>query len=62
MPNYCSNNLRITGESKEVVRFHNAITAGELKEWEQFSILDNLFPTPNELTKTHSRRRNSHQS
>lgn len=54
MPNYCSNNLRITGASKEVVRFYNAITAGELKEWEQFRILDNLFPTPKELTETPS--------
>lgn len=46
MPNYCTNNLTVTGDAKEIKRFHEAITAGELQAHEHFRILDNLFPTP----------------
>ena len=52
MPNYCTNNLTVTGDAKEIKRFHEAITAGELQEHENFRILDNLFPTPKELKET----------
>ena len=52
MPNYCTNNLTVTGDAKEIKRFHEAITAGELQEHEHFRILDNLFPTPKELKDT----------
>ena len=52
MPNYCTNNLTVTGDAKEIKRFHEAITAGELQDHEDFRILDNLFPTPKELSET----------
>lgn len=52
MPNYCTNNLTVTGDAKEIKRFHEAITAGELQEHENFRILDNLFPTPQQLRDT----------
>jgi hypothetical protein len=52
MPNYCTNNLTVTGDAKEIKRFHEAITAGELQAHENFRILDNLFPTPKELKDT----------
>ena len=52
MPNLCTNNLLVTGDEKEVKRFHNAITKGEMKDYEQFRILDNLLPTPKELQDT----------
>lgn len=52
MPNLCTNNLLVTGDEKEVKRFHDAITKGEMKDYEQFRILDNLLPTPKELQDT----------
>jgi hypothetical protein len=52
MPNLCTNNLRVTGDEKEVMRFHDAITKGEMEGHEQFRILDNLLPTPEELRNT----------
>ena len=52
MPNYCTNNLHVGGDAKEIKRFHEAITAGERQDHEQFRILDNLFPTPQELRET----------
>jgi hypothetical protein len=52
MPNYCTNKLRVSGEISEVKRFRDAITKGEMKEYEQFRILDNLLPTPEELSNT----------
>lgn len=52
MPNLCTNNLRVTGDDKEVMRFHDAITKGEMEDHEQFRILDNLLPTPEELRNT----------
>ena len=52
MPNYCTNNLTVTCYAKEIKRFHEAITAGELQAHEHFRILDNLFPTPKELKDT----------
>ena len=52
MPNLCTNNLLVTGDQKEVKRFHDAITKGEMKDYEQFRILDNLLPTPKELQDT----------
>jgi hypothetical protein len=52
MPNHCTNYLQITGDDKEVMRFHDAIIKGEIQEHEQFRILDNLFPTPEELKNT----------
>jgi hypothetical protein len=52
MPNLCSNYLQVTGDDKEVMRFHDAITKGEMKDYEQFRILDNLLPTPKELQDT----------
>jgi len=52
MPNYCTNNLTVTGDAKEIKRFHEAITAGDLQAHENFRILDNLFPTPKELKDT----------
>ena len=52
MPNYCTNNLTVTGDAKEIKRLHEAITAGELQAHEHFRILDNLFPTPKELKDT----------
>jgi hypothetical protein len=48
------NELLITGDEKEVKRFHDAITQGELQDHEQFRILDNLLPTPEELQNTPS--------
>ena len=52
MPNHCTNHLTVSGDAKEIKRFHEAITAGERQEYEQFRILDNLFPTPQELNNT----------
>jgi hypothetical protein len=52
MPNLCSNYLQVTGDDKEVMRFYDAITKGEMKDYEQFRILDNLLPTPKELQDT----------
>jgi len=52
MPNLCSNYLQVTGDDKEVMRFHDAITKGEMQDYEQFRILDNLLPTPKELQDT----------
>ena len=55
MPNYCTNNLTVTGDAKEIKRFHEAIIkneSGDRKDYDQFSILDNLFPTPTELRET----------
>ena len=52
MPNLCSNYLQVTGDDKEVMRFHDAITKGEMQDYEQFRILDNLLPTPEELQNT----------
>jgi hypothetical protein len=52
MPNYCTNKLRVSGETSEVKRFRDAITKGEMKEYEQFHILDNLLPIPEELKNT----------
>jgi len=48
MPNYCTNNLHVSGDAKEIKRFHEAIIKNEdeRKEHDQFSILDNLLPTP----------------
>ena len=46
MPNYCTNNLHVSGDATEVKRFHEAIIKGERKEYNQFSILDNLLPSP----------------
>jgi hypothetical protein len=54
MPNYCTNNLTVTGDAKEIKRFHEAIIkneSGDRKDYDQFSILDNLFPTPKELSE-----------
>ena len=57
MPNYCTNYLKVSGDAKEIKRFHEAIikTGDDLAPSEmhnQFSILGNLFPTPTELTET----------
>ena len=52
MPNHCTNYLTVSGDVKEIKRFHEAITAGEQQDHEQFRILDNLFPTPQELRNT----------
>jgi len=52
MPNHCINYLTVSGDAKEIKRFHEAITAGELQDHEQFRILDNLLPTPQELCNT----------
>ena len=52
MPNHCTNYLTVSGDAKEIKRFHEAITAGERQDHEQFRILDNLFPTPQELRET----------
>ena len=52
MPNHCTNHLTVSGDAKEIKRFHEAITAGEQQDHEQFRILDNLFPTPQELRET----------
>ena len=52
MPNHCTNHLTVSGDAKEIKRFHEAITAGERQDHEQFRILDNLFPTPQELHET----------
>ena len=52
MPNHCTNHLTVSGDAKEIKRFHEAITAGERQDHEQFRILDNLFPTPQELRET----------
>ena len=52
MPNHCTNHLTVSGDAKEIKRFHEAITAGERQDHEQFRILDNLFPTPQELCDT----------
>ena len=52
MPNHCTNYLTVSGDAKEIKRFHEAITAGEQQDHEQFRILDNLFPTPQELRET----------
>jgi hypothetical protein len=54
MPNHCTNYLTVTGDDKEVMRFHDAIIKGEIQEHEQFRILDNLFPTPENLKNTPS--------
>lgn len=53
MPNYCTNNLTVSGDEKEIKRFHEAIIQGDDREsYNEFSILDNLFPTPIELRET----------
>lgn len=53
MPNHCENHLIVMGDEKEVKRFHEAITKGENREQHsEFSILDNLLPTPKELHET----------
>lgn len=54
MPNYCTNNLKVSGDETEIKRFHEAIIKNEdeRKDYNQFSILDNLFPTPAELSAT----------
>ena len=52
MPNHCTKHLTVSGDAKEIKRFHEAITAGERQDHEQFRILDNLFPTPQELRET----------
>ena len=52
MPNHCTNHLTVSGDAKEIKRFHEAITAGERQDHEEFRILDNLFPTPQELRET----------
>lgn len=52
MPNHCTNNLTITGNKDEIKRFHTAIIQGEKQEWEQFRILDNLLPAPEDLRVT----------
>ena len=52
MPNLCTNYLQVTGDDKEVMRFHDALTKGEMQDYEQFRILDNLLPTPKELQDT----------
>jgi hypothetical protein len=53
MPNHCTNYLRVSGHASEVKRFHDAITqAGDKQDHEDFRILDNLFPTPKELSET----------
>jgi Ferredoxin-like domain in Api92-like protein len=54
MPNHCTNYLTVTGDDKEIMRFHDAIIKGEIQEHEQFRILDNLFPTPENLKNTPS--------
>lgn len=51
MPNHCTNYLTIKGDAVSIKRFHTSITTGvgEIQEHEDFRILDNLLPTPNEL-------------
>jgi hypothetical protein len=53
MPNYCTNNLTVSGDEKEIKRFHEAIIQGDdRKSYNEFSILDNLLPTPSDLSAT----------
>ncbi len=52
MPNYCTNILTVTGDEKEISRFLTTIKQGELQDHEHFRILDNLLPTPKELSNT----------
>lgn len=53
MPNYCTNNLTVSGDKKEIKRFHEAIIQGDDRSsYNEFSILDNLLPTPSDLSAT----------
>lgn len=45
MPNWCDNNLRVTGDNAELKRFVKAITSDD----ESIQILKNLLPFPSEL-------------
>jgi hypothetical protein len=55
MPNYCTNNLYISGDESEVVKFIKATYQGtdfDSPEPDGFSILRKLVPTPEELANT----------
>jgi len=56
MPNHCSNYLTVKGNENDISRFYEAITVrtDKMREHEEFSILDNLYPTPKELADTPS--------
>lgn len=57
MPNHCTNNLTIKGDTAEVVRFRKEITKpveGRKSSYSEFAILHNLYPCPPELEKTPS--------
>ena len=45
MPNWCSNNLSVYGKKEDMQKFMEAIT----KEDGEYSLLENLYPTPEEL-------------
>lgn len=45
MPNWCENNLSIYGNKNDMQKFLNAIRTEE----DNYSILENLYPTPEEL-------------
>lgn len=50
MPNWCENNLSIHGPKDEMDRFHEIIK----KDDGEYSLLENLYPTPEDLINTTS--------
>lgn len=57
MPNWCSNNLYIKGDGKELERFIQSVTNSPEKaesRKQKYDILQNLYPCPQELLDTKS--------
>lgn len=54
MPNWCANNLEITGDNKTLVEFVSAVLDTDPKSGDTYSILSNLVPCPEELLGTTS--------
>jgi hypothetical protein len=52
MPNWCSNNLEITGEKEALAKFVAAVVSTDPKSEDEYDILKNLVPCPAELLDT----------
>lgn len=54
MPNWCANNLEITGEKEALAEFVKAVVNTDPKSEDEYNILSSLVPCPAELLNTAS--------
>ena len=54
MPNWCNNNLNITGDYESLQKFVAGVKSTDENGNDRYDILSGLYPTPQELTDTKS--------